>query len=61
MYLTINDEKIIIEHLTGKENSPDDGINLSPDQTEMLSESIRQGLHYPKIRVGGRANYLELK
>lgn len=60
-YLTMDDEKIITEHFTGKENSPDDDINLSPDQTEMLSEAIRQGLHYPKIRVGGRANYLELR
>lgn len=60
-YLTTDDEKIITEHFTGKENFPDDDINLSPDQTEMLSEAIRQGLHYPKIRVGGRANYLELR
>lgn len=60
-YLTTDDEKIITEHFTGKENIPDDDINLSPDQTEMLSEAIRQGLHYPKIRVGGRANYSELR
>ena len=59
--LSDDDEKIITEHFTGKENSPDDDINLSPDQTEMLSKAIRQGLHYPKIRVGGRANYLELR
>lgn len=60
-YLTTDDEKIITEHFAGKENSPDDDINLSPDQTEMLSEAIRKGLHYPKIRVGGRANYCELR
>lgn len=60
-YLTTDDEKIITEPFTGKENSPDDDINLSPDQTEVLSETVRQLLHYPKIRVDDRANYLELR
>ncbi len=60
-YLSEDDEKIITEHFTNKENGPDDDINLSPDQTERLSEEIRHGLHYPSIRVGGRANYNELR
>lgn len=38
----------------------DEDITLSLDQTEKLHERIRGGLHYPSIRIGGRANYQEL-
>ena len=54
------DEHLIADNFTKKDNAPDDDINLSPDQTERLADEIRSGLHYPIIRIGGRANYSEL-
>ena len=43
-----------------KESTLDDDINLSLDQTELLAQEIRRGLHYPAIRVDGTAKYNEL-
>ncbi len=60
--LTLEDETIIIEKFSNRENSPDDDINLSLDQTEQLAKEIKSGrLHYPAIRIGGRADYNELR
>lgn len=58
--LSKEDEHLIADNFTKKDNAPDDDINLSPDQTERLADEIRSGLHYPIIRIGGRANYSEL-
>lgn len=59
-YLTPVDERIITNKFIGRENTPDDNINLSLDQTDRLAQEIRGGLHYPPIRVDGSANYSDL-
>lgn len=59
-YLSPEDEKAITELFENRENSPDDDINLSLDQTERLAHEIRRGLRYPALRVDGMANYNEL-
>lgn len=60
--LSPEDEAAIVAAFAGREHSPDDDINLSLDQTEQLAREIRSGrLHYPAIRIGGKADYNELR
>lgn len=60
--LSPEDEAAIAAAFAGREHSLDDDINLSLDQTERLAREIRSGrLHYPAIRIGGRADYNELR
>lgn len=60
--LSPEDEAAIVAAFAGRENSLDDDINLSLDQTERLAREIRSGrLHYPAIRIGGKADYNELR
>lgn len=60
--LSSEDEAAIAAAFAGREHSLDDDINLSLDQTERLAREIRSGrLHYPSIRIGGKADYNELK
>ena len=59
-FLSAEDERIITELFEKKESTLDDDINLSLDQTELLAQEIRRGLHYPAIRVDGTAKYNEL-
>lgn len=55
-------EAAIVAAFAGREHSLDDDINLSLDQTEQLAREIRSGrLHYPAIRIGGKADYNELR
>ena len=55
-------EAAIAAAFAGREHSLDDDINLSLDQTERLAREIRSGrLHYPAIRIGGKADYNELR
>lgn len=60
--LSPEDEAAIAAAFAGREHSLDDDINLSLDQTERLAREIRSGrLHYPAIRIGGKADYNELR
>lgn len=60
--LSPEDEAAIVAAFAGREHSLDDDINLSLDQTERLAREIRSGrLHYPAIRIGGKADYNELR
>lgn len=60
--LSPEDEAAIVAAFAGREHSLDDDINLSFDQTERLAREIRSGrLHYPAIRIGGKADYNELR
>jgi len=60
--LSPEDEAAIAAAFAGREHSLDDDINLSLDQTERLAREIRGGrLHYPAIRIGGKADYNELR
>lgn len=60
--LSPKDEAAIVAAFAGREHSLDDDINLSLDQTERLAREIRSGrLHYPAIRIGGKADYNELR
>lgn len=60
--LSPKDEAAIAAAFAGREHSLDDDINLSLDQTERLAREIRSGrLHYPAIRIGGKADYNELR
>ena len=60
--LSPEDEAAIVAAFAGREHSLDDDINLSLDQTEQLAREIRSGrLHYPAIRIGGKADYNELR
>lgn len=60
--LSPEDEAAIVAVFAGREHSLDDDINLSLDQTERLAREIRSGrLHYPAIRIGGKADYNELR
>lgn len=60
--LSPEDEAAIVVAFAGREHSLDDDINLSLDQTERLAREIRSGrLHYPAIRIGGKADYNELR
>lgn len=60
--LSPEDEAAIVAAFAGREHSLDDDINLSLDQTERLAKEIRSGrLHYPAIRIGGKADYNELR
>lgn len=60
--LSSEDEAAIAAAFAGREHSLDDDINLSLDQTERLAREIRSGrLHYPAIRIGGKADYNELR
>lgn len=60
--LSPEDEAAIVAAFAGREHSLDDDINLSLDQTEQLAREIRSGrLHYPAIRIVGKADYNELR
>ena len=60
--LSPEDEAAIAAAFAGREHSLDDDINLALDQTERLAREIRSGrLHYPAIRIGGKADYNELR
>ena len=60
--LSPEDEAAIVAAFAGREHSLDSDINLSLDQTERLAREIRSGrLHYPAIRIGGKADYNELR
>ena len=60
--LSPEDEAAIVAAFAGREHSLDDDINLSLDQTARLAREIRSGrLHYPAIRIGGKADYNELR
>lgn len=60
--LSPEDEAAIVAAFADREHSLDDDINLSLDQTERLAREIRSGrLHYPAIRIGGKADYNELR
>lgn len=60
--LSPEDEAAIVAAFAGRKHSLDDDINLSLDQTERLAREIRSGrLHYPAIRIGGKADYNELR
>ena len=60
--LSSEDEAVIASAFAGRGHILDDDINLSLDQSERLAREIRSGrLHYPAIRIGGRADYNELR
>jgi len=59
-YLKPEVERRIMDRFHDSENPMDEDITLSIDQTENLKDRIRGGLHYPAIRIGGKANYTEL-
>lgn len=59
-YLRPEVERKILNRFHDKDNPMDEDITLSVDQTETLQDRIREGLRYPTIHIGGRANYKEL-
>lgn len=55
--LNKEDEKKIRSLFEKDEAKPDDDINVSVDQTNLLVAKIKEGLHYPNLDYNGSANY----
>lgn len=55
--LNKEDEKRIRILFEKDEAKPDDDINVSVDQTNLLVAKIKEGLHYPNLDYNGSANY----
>ena len=58
--LNKEDEKRIRVIFEKDETKPDDDINVSVDQTNLLVTKIKEGLHYPNLDYNGNANYTEV-
>lgn len=58
--LNKEDEKTIRVLFEKDETKPDDDINVSVDQTNLLVAKIKEGLHYPNLDSNGNANYTEV-
>ena len=56
-YLTPAVASAIREQFTGRQNEPDDDINVSLDQIDKLVEAIEHGLDYPKVNVYGYVGF----
>lgn len=59
-YLINNTESQILTAFENKKNIIDDDINISVDQTESLTEAIRNGLCYPSINSNGNVTHEDL-
>lgn len=60
-FITCEDEKKILDHLQKKYNdSFDNDVNISTDQTSKLKLMIKQGLKYPQFDEKGQLNYQEV-
>lgn len=55
--LTNDDIVLIKKQFTGRQNEPDDDINLSLDQITALANAIAKGLDYPPVNIYGYAGY----
>jgi len=55
--LTASDIASIREVFTGRQNEPDDDINISVDQIDRLVNAIAGGLDYPKVNVYGYVGF----
>lgn len=55
--LTASDITSIREIFTGRQNEPDDDINISLDQIDRLVNAIAGGLDYPKLNVYGYVGF----
>ena len=55
--LTASDITSIREVFTGRQNEPDDDINISVDQIDRLVNAIAGGLDYPKVNVYGYVGF----
>ena len=51
------DVATIKAQFTGRQNEPDDDINVSVDQIDRLVEAIENGLDYPKVSFFGNIDY----
>lgn len=56
--LTPTDITSIRDAFTGRQNEPDDDINVSVDQIDRLVNAIANGLDYPKVNVYGYVGFL---
>ncbi len=57
-YIITNDDIVLIKkQFTGRQNEPDDDINLSLDQISALANEIANGLDYPHVNIYGYAGY----
>lgn len=55
--LTASDITSIREVFSGRQNEPDDDINISVDQIDRLVNAIANGLDYPKVNVYGYVGF----
>lgn len=55
--ITDTDIILIKKQFTGRQNEPDDDINLSLDQISALTNAIAKGLDYPHVNIYGYAGY----
>lgn len=55
--LTVSDIISIRETFTGRQNEPDDDINISVDQIDRLMNAIAGGLDYPRVNVYGYVGF----
>ena len=55
--LTASDITSIREVFSGRQNEPDDDINISVDQIDRLVNEIAGGLDYPKVNVYGYVGF----
>lgn len=58
--LSNEDERKIRKLFENNEVKPDDDINISVDQTNLLVKKIKEGLHYPNLNYDGNANYTDV-
>lgn len=58
--LTSDNEETIRTLFNNNELKPDDDINTSVDQTNVLIKEIRNGLKYPSLDSNGNANYQDV-
>ena len=59
-FLKEGDKDLIKANFEYKATKPDDGINVSVDQTENLTTAIARGMSYPSLDINGNVNYDDL-
>ena len=55
--LSDEDVALIKQQFTGRQNEPDDDINISLDQVSTLVDAIANGLDYPNVNIYGYVGY----